>query len=256
MTRAMNWCVPAAVALLMASCAPPAPSQAVQVQPGKNKSAVDFANDQAACRTLVQQQGASAQQQAALTAAADPNVTNGLASGSVATIASTLLGAAATGSAGQAAMQQQYDATYLDCMVRRGNLAPGSAPTAVADTGPDPSLVRSVQAELIRVGALKGTADGALGPKTRSAISSYEQSNGLRVDGDPSPALLADLRQHATPSTASTWVAPVAAAPVAAAPMAAAPGAAPAATAWTKPVAVPTSAAMPAATANPGTANP
>jgi peptidoglycan hydrolase-like protein with peptidoglycan-binding domain len=40
-----------------------------------------------------------------------------------------------------------------------------------------------------------GVADGAMGPRTKSAIEAYQQSKKLPVDGQASQALLDALRQ-------------------------------------------------------------
>lgn len=55
-------------------------------------------------------------------------------------------------------------------------------------------LVTSVQQELNRRGYDAGPADGALGPKTRSAISTYQSDARMPVTGDVSESLLASLR--------------------------------------------------------------
>ena len=59
-------------------------------------------------------------------------------------------------------------------------------------------LVRSIQRELIRLGYLRGSADGYMGPRTSSAIRSFEQVYGLPVSTAASPHLLARLQ--ATPT--------------------------------------------------------
>jgi peptidoglycan hydrolase-like protein with peptidoglycan-binding domain len=50
---------------------------------------------------------------------------------------------------------------------------------------------------LIRLGYLRGAADGVSGPQTSNAIAQFESAAGLPVDGYPSPPLLATL--EATP---------------------------------------------------------
>jgi peptidoglycan hydrolase-like protein with peptidoglycan-binding domain len=137
-------------------------------------------------------------------------------------------------------------------MYAKGEQVPGFAPLAplapppppTAAGGPD-SMVRATQVELVRLGYLEGGADGYMGPRTRGAISSFEQANGLPVDGSPSRTLLARLQSTPTgapggaPSGAprgapapaptasapSNWVAP--AGPPGAAPPAAAQAAPP-----------------------------
>ena len=126
----------------------------------------------------------------------------------------------ASGSANaQMGIQQQYDNAFSQCMYAKGEQVPGFAPLAppppppTAAGGPD-SMVRATQVELIRLGYLQGGADGYMGPKTNGAISSFEQANGLPVDGSPSPGLLARLQSTPTGAPAPTasapsnWVAP------------------------------------------------
>ena len=202
MVRAVGWGVGVAIVALLAGCAPQGASQAVQVMPGPGKTADQFASDQATCKALAQQQSAAAQKQASVGAAANPDVVNGVTSGSTVTAAATLFGAAAGVTV---AGQQQYDAIYSQCMADHGNIVPGYAstmappPPVAVQTGYDPALVRAVQVELIRLGALKDNADGAYGPHTRSAIIAYQQGNNLPVNGQPTQALLTSLKQHPTP---------------------------------------------------------
>jgi peptidoglycan hydrolase-like protein with peptidoglycan-binding domain len=133
-------------------------------------------------------------------------------------------------------IQQQYDNAFSQCMYANGEQVPGYAPIAMAPpAGPGPvssadPMVRSTQSELIRLGYLQGGADGHMGPRTRGAISSFEQANALPVDGNPSPRLLARLQSTPTGAAAPTasapsnWVAPAGSASAApAASQAAAP---------------------------------
>ncbi|HUB11516.1 MAG TPA: peptidoglycan-binding domain-containing protein [Acetobacteraceae bacterium] len=138
--------------------------------------------------------------------------------------------AAANNANDQALIQQQYDNAFAQCMYAKGEQVPGVAPVAMAapppeaamgsaPAAPDP-LVRSSQEELIRLGYLRGTADGYMGPRTRAAISAFQQTHGASVTGSPSPSLLAQMQSTptgaATPAASSTasasapsnWVAP------------------------------------------------
>ena len=62
-----------------------------------------------------------------------------------------------------------------------------------------PELVRSAQAELIRLGCLTGKVDGALNPPTSAALSRY-----MKIEGQPTEnvkvteTLVAELTKHAT----------------------------------------------------------
>lgn len=56
------------------------------------------------------------------------------------------------------------------------------------------ALVRAVQEHLAGLGYEPGPADGIMGSKTRWAIRDYQEHAGLRVDGEPSQALLEHLK--------------------------------------------------------------
>jgi peptidoglycan hydrolase-like protein with peptidoglycan-binding domain len=139
-------------------------------------------------------------------------------------------------------------------MYSKGNLVPGFAPAvAIAPpppppphaAGPDRTLVKAVQTELVRLNYLDGTADGSFGPKTRTAISGFEQAKGLPVDGRVSSGLLAKLQSTPTSAAATSnivptgWVAPAKTqamdAGTAAPSASSAPGSAPAAAGWVAP---------------------
>ncbi len=70
----------------------------------------------------------------------------------------------------------------------------GTAPAPTAPRPPQP-LVADVQRELAKRGLYDGPADGRTGPKTEAAIRAYEQSARLRVSGEASEALLAQMRR-------------------------------------------------------------
>lgn len=72
----------------------------------------------------------------------------------------------------------------------------GSADAAVADAV---AVLRDVQLALAERGLYDGLADGVLGPKTAAAIRSFQQHNGLAVDGLSSPALLAKITASSGP---------------------------------------------------------
>lgn len=223
------------VALLLAGCAATPMGPTVQVMPGPGKSFETFQGDQASCKTYAagQVQGqADAANQRAVGAALLTTVLGAGVGAAVGGAAGDAGAGAAIGAASGAAggsaigatsssndqmnIQQQYDNAYSQCMYAKGELVPGFAPQAappVASAQPDP-LVRSTQSELIRLGYLHDTADGFIGPKTRAAISSYEQAHGMATDGAPSAMLLAKLQStptsaaSATAQAPSNWVAP------------------------------------------------
>jgi len=109
---------------------------------------------------------------------------------------------------------------------KRSSRAPASATVSGSD------LTYQVQSELNAAGYNVGTPDGRNGPRTASAIRSYQANAGLVQDGQPSVPLLDNLR-------ARRGVGPVGAAP-AAAPLAPPPPAAPQAVGYTPAPALPT----------------
>ncbi len=54
--------------------------------------------------------------------------------------------------------------------------------------------VQTAQRLLNALGYDAGPADGLLGPRTRTAVAAYQQSNGYSTNGRVTPTLLADLR--------------------------------------------------------------
>jgi len=226
-----------ATAALLAGCAATPMGPTVQVMPGPGKTFDVFQADNATCKGFAQQQvqgQADASNQRAVGGALlstalgagvgaaggalGGNAGGGAAvGGALGAGAGTAIGAA-NSSVDQQNIQLQYDNAFSQCMYAKGEQVPGYAPPAVAYVpaaapAPDP-LIRATQSELIRLGYLRGAADGYTGPKTRGAISSYEQANGLAVDGSASSRLLAKLlttptnAAEATASAPSAWVAP------------------------------------------------
>jgi hypothetical protein len=229
----------------------------VQVMPGPGKTFDAFQADQFTCKGFaaqqVQGQADAANQRAvggavlttllgaglgAAIGSVGGNAGGGAAIGAAAGAGGGALGGADASSQAQWGIQQQYDNAFAQCMYAKGEQVPGWAPQTVSEPTPAPApapvavadpTVRATQAELIRLGYLKDTADGFIGPKTRVAISSFQQANGLPADGAASQRLLARLQATPTSAAAATasaptgWVAPAGSAG-AAAPPAAAPG--------------------------------
>ncbi|PRH88070.1 hypothetical protein C5L14_09270 [Labrys okinawensis] len=83
--------------------------------------------------------------------------------------------------------------------------AVSAAPGAdVRGAGDSPSqdavaVLRDVQLALAERGLYDGLADGVLGPKTTAAIRSFQQHNGMPVDGQPSAALLTKIIASSSP---------------------------------------------------------
>jgi hypothetical protein len=230
-----------ATAALLAGCAATPMGPTVQAMAGPGKTFDVFQADNMSCRNFaaqqVQGQADAANKRAVGTALLTTAL--GAATGAVGgSLAGDAGGGAAVGGAvgagagsavgamnnsdDQIGIQGQYDNAYSQCMYAKGEQVPGYAPirAAYVPSGPAPDpLIRATQHELIRLGYLQGAADGYSGPRTRGAISSYEQANGMPVDGSSSSRLLARLQgtptnaraASATPAPASAptaWVAP------------------------------------------------
>lgn len=203
-----------ALGLLLSGCAQTPLGPTVQVMPGPGKSFDAFQFDQAGCRQFAEQSVAGQAQNANNRAVGAAALTTVLGAGLGAAIgggrgagigaASGLVGGAAIGGAGssnqQFTIQQQYDNAFAQCMFAKGNMVPGFGPMMVEPPPPPfagPDLTRAVQTQLVRLGYMRGPADGVAGPQTASAISQFQGVSGLPVDGSPSPPLLARLQ--ATP---------------------------------------------------------
>jgi hypothetical protein len=234
---ARRFTVSVATAALLTGCASTPLGPTVQVMPGPNKTFDAFQADNATCKGFAQQQvqgqADASNQRAVGTALLTTALGAGVGAVGGAFGGNAGAGAAVGGAVGagagsaiggsnsavdQQTIQAQYDNAFSQCMYAKGEQVPGFAPPAVvylpsAGPAPDP-LIRATQSELIRLGYLRGVADGFTGPKTRTAISGYEQANGLPVDGGPSSRLLAKLQATptnaaaATASAPSAWVAP------------------------------------------------
>ncbi|MGY6630394.1 MAG: peptidoglycan-binding domain-containing protein [Wenzhouxiangella sp.] len=83
------------------------------------------------------------------------------------------------------------------------------APATPAPARPTPDeTVRAVQQRLNELGYNPGPADGLMGPRTRAAIISFQQAQGLAATGLAEQAVLSQMQQ-AAPRTQSTWVEPL-----------------------------------------------
>jgi hypothetical protein len=71
-----------------------------------------------------------------------------------------------------------------------------AAPAAAsAEDVADAAMIREVQAGLARAGFYDGPVDGVNGPRTVLAIEAFERAQHLPERGDPTPLVLARLRQ-------------------------------------------------------------
>lgn len=87
------------------------------------------------------------------------------------------------------------DVEKLDERARAWRARPADAPG-------DPPAIRYVQARLLALGHGVGAVDGTMGPRTRAAITAYQQEKGLAADGVVSAALVEALRPPPTASPA------------------------------------------------------
>ena len=204
-------------ALLLAGCAQTPMGPTVQIMPGNGKTLDNFAFDQATCKQFAENAVAGQAENANVRGIGAAALTTALGAGLGAAIggghgagigaAGGALGGAAIGasssSSSQLPIQQQYDNAYAQCMYTKGNMVPGAGPMMVQYSAPaaagsasagGSTLVRSIQAELNRLGYTRSTPDGVAGPQTSAAISQYQRATGMPVDGTPSPTLLARLQ--------------------------------------------------------------
>jgi peptidoglycan hydrolase-like protein with peptidoglycan-binding domain len=82
-------------------------------------------------------------------------------------------------------------------------LAHMSDRAATATTVSQRDLLKRIQTALIERGYDPGPADGGMGPKTRSAIQTYQSDAGLPITGEASTSLLARLEGTSTTTTLS-----------------------------------------------------
>jgi hypothetical protein len=93
--------------------------------------------------------------------------------------------------------ESQTPATSASGSAASGTMASnGAAPTAAAPAAaaPDPTMVKEIKQLLAKLNLSPGPIDGTLDQATQDAIRSYQEMAGEPVDGQPSQALLTDLR--------------------------------------------------------------
>ncbi len=189
----------------------------VQVMPGPGKNLDAFQYDEAGCKQFAEQAVAGQAQNANVRGVAVGVVGTALGAGLGGAIgggygagigaASGALGGGALGAGSSAnaqlGIQQQYDNAFAQCMYTKGDMVPGYGPMMMQSPPPpdpaayDPGLTHAVQVQLNRLGYLSAPPDGVMGPRTSTAISTFERTAGLPMDGVPSGPLLARLQ--ATP---------------------------------------------------------
>ena len=88
---------------------------------------------------------------------------------------------------------------------------------AAADTGNQArlQLIASIQRELTRKGFYDGPADGIWGSKTDSAVRDFIQAAGLKINAEPSDALLRTVSTSSAKPSSTASVANTAADPIA-----------------------------------------
>src|SRR5258705_11787357 len=72
------------------------------------------------------------------------------------------------------------------------------SPMTILRQGSVGDLVTQLQNRLVSLGFDAGTADGNFGPKTAAAVSAFQASKGLQVDGIAGPQTLAALQLNST----------------------------------------------------------
>ncbi len=186
----------------------------VQVMPGPNKPFAQFQDEDMSCRSFAQGQVAGQAQAANNTAVGGAVLSTVIGAGLGAAIGGgrgAAVGAATGAGFGAAAgrgRQQRRAGRHPDairqclfavhvCARQPGARLCAAAGWLCAGTVRGIGLVQAVQIELNRLGYMRGPADGRPGPQTVNAISSFEASHGLPVDGVASPYLLDNLRQTA-----------------------------------------------------------
>lgn len=110
-------------------------------------------------------------------------------------VGGALIGGAVGGTAGVLTDPSQVN---LGKPVWRNSSSSNGGQTASAPPGGgyDGATVRDIQAGLQRLGYDPGPADGRYGGKTEAAIRQYQQDAGIPVDGQPTPALLQNIRSR------------------------------------------------------------
>lgn len=194
------------VPLLVAACAQTPMGPTVNVMPGPGRSFSDFQTDQVVCKNFAEQAVAGQAQNANVRGVGAAALTTVVGAGLGAAIGGgrgAAIGAASgavggtgigayTSSNAQMSIQDQYNNAFAQCMYTKGDQVPGFQPIgAPAVSGAN--LTQSVQIQLIRLGYMSGPADGVLGPQTSTAISNFQRSTGMVMNGMPSEPLLVRL---------------------------------------------------------------
>jgi len=218
---------------LLAACASQPMGPTVQVMPSANKPFPVFQQDQEQCKQYAQAQIAGQVDAAnnkavgeaavgtllgaALGAAVGNHQGAGVGAASGAIVGTSA--GAETSTHAQYSIQQQYNNAYVQCMYSRGNQVPGAyAPAASAPPPPVPAVappppsgmapppppgygapaatmtVAQAQERLNVLGYSNGRADGAMGPKTHTALREFQKDRGLSVTGELDAATIAQLR--------------------------------------------------------------
>ncbi len=68
-------------------------------------------------------------------------------------------------------------------------------PTATVHPNDSGTPVKQLQAALIKLGYLKGKADGIFGPGTKAAVVAFQSASNLTADGVAGAKTLAALKQ-------------------------------------------------------------
>ena len=217
---------------LLAACATQPMGPTVQVMPSANKPFPVFQQDQEQCKQYAQAQIAGqvdAANNKAVGEAALGTLLGGALGAAVGNHQGAGVGAASgaivgtsagadTSTRAQHSIQQQYNNAYVQCMYSRGNQVPGAyvpsapPPPPAAVAPPPPSgmapppppgygaapaatmTVAQARARLNVLGYSNGRADGAMGPKTHTALRQFQKDRGLPETGELDANTIAQLR--------------------------------------------------------------
>lgn len=178
--------------VLLGACTTTQMAPTVSAQPGHDKSAEAFQQDQKDCEQYAKGQVAD---QVAAAHSNDETAVGGTANATAETG-----DAASEPKATQADIQKQYDAAYLRCMRSKGDQVPGDEPAKDDQQAKPQALLppvtmtlKEAQAKLDELGYAAGPADGMMGPRTRRALGRFQRDQGLTQTGDLDPATIAVL---------------------------------------------------------------
>lgn len=106
--------------------------------------------------------------------------------------------------------EQENTETITNMQMQNGALSSNLPSDVSADSAllPEKPNIQDIQQALKNANIYSGKIDGVSGPKTKGAIESFQEQNGLKVDGKVGPKTWQKLKVYlnasATPSEAAT----------------------------------------------------